>query len=114
MSSWAWADSHMVKNITNSIRSTPNTCSYCTGICAFSMFTGQSVTAVSIMVTFIGCHTTWVQECISHSSQGTSTSVWSWFIDTLSTWMTRWIFAFIDIKTTRWIRSEATATSAIR
>jgi hypothetical protein len=90
MSSWAWTDSHMVENITNSIRSTVDTCSCYTGICAFPMLTCQSVTAVSIMVTFTGSHTTWVQEWVSYSSQGAGTSVWSWIIDTLSTWMTRW------------------------
>lgn len=114
MSSWAWTDSHMVENITNSIRSTLDTCSCYTGICAFPMLTCQSIAAVSIMVTFTGSHTTWVQEWVSHSSQGTGTSVWSRIIDTLSTWMTRWIFAFVDVKTTRWIRCETTATSKIK
>jgi hypothetical protein len=114
MSSWTWTDSHVVKNVTNSIRSTTDTCDCYTGIRALSMLACQSITAVSIMITFTGSHTTWVQEWVSYSSQSTYTSVWPWIIDTLSTWMTGWIFAFIDVKTTRQIRRETTTTSTIK
>ena len=114
MSSWTWTDSNMVKNVTNSIRSTLDTCTCYTGICALPILAHQSITAVSIMMTFTGSHTTWVQEWVSYSSQRTHTSVWPWIIDTLSTWMTGWIFAFIDVKTTRQIRCETTATSTIK
>lgn len=114
MSSWARTDSHMVENITNSIRSTLDTCPCYTWICAFPTLTRQRVTAVGIMVTFTGSHTAWVQEWVSYSSQGTGTSVWSRIINTLSTWMTRWIFAFVDVKTTGRIRCETTATPRIK